>query len=65
MIEQAGEPGGAVKTREVTLAGPKRTVSMTVSPDVDLSKFKVGDNIAATYIGAMTVTVKRNGEVLK
>jgi Cu/Ag efflux protein CusF len=54
-----------VKTREVTLAGPKRTVSMTVSPDVDLGKFKVGDNIAAKYIGAMAVTVKRNGEVLK
>jgi Cu/Ag efflux protein CusF len=54
-----------LKTREVTLAGPKHTVSMTVSPDIDLSKLKVGDNIAATYVGAMAVTVKRNGEVLR
>ncbi len=54
-----------VKTREATLAGPRQTVTMAVSPDVDLSKFKVGDSIAATYAAAMAISVTRNGAVVK
>jgi len=52
-------------TREVTLAGPNRTVSMTVQPDIDLSKLKVGDSILATYVGAVAISVKRNGAIVK
>ncbi|HKT96985.1 MAG TPA: hypothetical protein VJS30_10680 [Paraburkholderia sp.] len=53
------------KTREVTLAGPNRKVSMMVQPDVDLSKLKIGDSILATYVGATAISVKRNGEIVK
>jgi Cu/Ag efflux protein CusF len=54
-----------IKTREVALAGPEYTASMTVSPDVDLGKLKVGDSIAATYASAMAISVTRNGAVVK
>jgi hypothetical protein len=52
-------------TREVVLAGPRHSVSMTVSPDVDLTRFKVGDSILATYVGAMAISVTRNGAIVK
>jgi hypothetical protein len=52
-------------TREATLAGPRHTVTMTVAPDVDLTKFKVGDSILATYTGAMAISVTRNGAIVK
>lgn len=53
------------QTREVTLAGPKRTVSMNVSQDVDMTRFKVGDSVIATYAAATAISVSRNGEIVK
>jgi Cu/Ag efflux protein CusF len=53
------------KTREVTLAGPKRVVTMQVQPDVQLDKFKVGDSVLATYVGATAIDVTRNGQIVK
>ncbi len=53
------------QTREVTLAGPKRVVTMKVSPDVSLDKLKVGDSVLATYMAATAVDVTRNGEIVK
>lgn len=53
------------KTREVTLAGPKHTVTMQVQPDVQLDKFKVGDSVMATYLAAEAINVTRNGQIVK
>jgi Cu/Ag efflux protein CusF len=53
------------KTREVTLAGPKRVITMQVQPDIQLDKFKVGDSVMATYLGATAIDVTRNGQIVK
>lgn len=53
------------ETREVTLAGPKRTVSMNVSQDIDMTRFKVGDSVIATYAAATAISVSRNGQIVK
>lgn len=53
------------KTREVTLAGPKRTVTMHVQHDIQLDKFKVGDSVMATYLSASAIDVTRNGQIVK
>jgi Cu/Ag efflux protein CusF len=53
------------KTREVTLAGPKRVITMQVQPDIQLDKFKVGDSVMATYVGATAIDVTRNGQIVK
>jgi Cu/Ag efflux protein CusF len=52
-------------TREVTLAGPKRVVTMQVQPDIQLDKLKVGDSVLATYVGATAIDVTRNGRMVK
>lgn len=52
-------------TREVTLSGAKRIVTVKASPDVQLDTFKVGDNIMATYVAATAVDVTRNGQLVK
>ena len=53
------------KTREVTLAGPKRTVTMHIQHDIQLDKFKVGDSVMATYLSASAIDVTRNGQIVK
>ncbi|WP_321792683.1 hypothetical protein [Caballeronia sp. J97] len=52
-------------TREVTLSGAKRIVTLKASPDVALDKFKVGDNVMATYVSATAIDVTRNGQIVK
>jgi Cu/Ag efflux protein CusF len=67
------KPGGAIQqtvavtatvvgidtaTRTVTLKGPKRTVSLPVSKDVDLGKIKVGDQVGAIYQESFALTVE-------
>ncbi|SAL44483.1 hypothetical protein AWB71_02365 [Caballeronia peredens] len=52
-------------TREVTLSGPKHTVTLKVQDDIPLDKFKVGDSVMATYLAATAVDVTRNGQLVK
>jgi Cu/Ag efflux protein CusF len=67
------KPGGAIqqtvaitatvvgidmKTRTVTLKGPKQTVDLPVEKDVDLSKVKVGDQVGAVYQESFALTVE-------
>jgi Cu/Ag efflux protein CusF len=67
------KPGGAIQqtvavtatvvgidmaTHSVTLKGPKRTVSLPVSKDVDLGKVKVGDQVGAIYQESFALTVE-------
>ncbi|MDR5816404.1 hypothetical protein QCE62_22680 [Caballeronia sp. LZ033] len=51
--------------REVTLAGPKHTVTVQVAPDMPLDKIKVGDRVTATYVAATAMNVTRGGHVVK
>jgi Cu/Ag efflux protein CusF len=45
-------------TRTVTLKGPKQTVSLPVSKDIDLAKLKVGDQVGAVYQESLALTVE-------
>ncbi len=45
-------------TRTVTLKGPKQTVSLPVSKDIDLTKVKVGDQVGAIYQESFALTVE-------
>jgi Cu/Ag efflux protein CusF len=45
-------------THTVTLKGPKRTVALPVSNDVDLTKLKVGDQVGAIYQESFALTVE-------
>jgi hypothetical protein len=54
-----------VANREVTLSGPERAITLKVPKDVPLEKFKVGDDVLATYLAATAVTVTRNGKLVK
>jgi Cu/Ag efflux protein CusF len=45
--------------REITLRGPKRTVTVEVGPDVPLEKLHVGDSIRADYVTATAVHITR------
>ena len=42
----------------VTLKGPKQTVALPVSHDVDLSKVKLGDQVGAVYQESVALTVE-------
>lgn len=53
------------KKRQLTLRGPSRTVTLEASPEVQLEKFKVGDNIRADYTSAKAVQITRNGQVIQ
>jgi Cu/Ag efflux protein CusF len=55
-----------LKTREVTLKGPKGNVSvLTAGPDVrNLEQVKVGDVAAVGYLEALTLTLKKDGKEL-
>jgi len=46
------------QARTVTLRGPRRTVILEVSKDVDLDKVKVGDQVHAIYQEALAVSVR-------
>ena len=67
------KPGGAIQQtvavtatvvgidtarRTVTLKGPKRTVDLPVSKEVDLAKIKVGDQVGAVYQESFALTVE-------
>ncbi len=67
------KPGGAIQqtvavtatvvgidtaTRTVTLKGPKQTVSLPVSKDIDLTKVKIGDQVGAIYQESFALTVE-------
>jgi len=67
------KPGGAIQqtvavtatvvgidmaTHTVTLKGPKQTVALPVSKDVDLTKVKVGDQVGAVYQESFALTVE-------
>jgi Cu/Ag efflux protein CusF len=43
--------------RTVTLEGPQQTVELEVSPDIDLSKIKVGDQVGAVYQESLALRV--------
>ena len=45
-------------TRTVTLKGPKQTVALPVSKDIDLSKVKVGDQVGAVYQESLALSVE-------
>ena len=46
------------KTRKATLRGPKRSITVDVPADVDLSKVKKGDEVRATVVEAAALTVE-------
>ena len=48
----------AKKDRMVTVKGPKQTVVLKVSKDLDLSKIKVGDEVEAVYIASFAIAVE-------
>jgi Cu/Ag efflux protein CusF len=45
-------------TRTVTLKGPKQTVSLPISKDIDLTKVKIGDQVGAVYQESFALTVE-------
>jgi uncharacterized protein YicC (UPF0701 family) len=47
------------KHNEVVLRGAERTVTLVVSPSVDLKTFKVGDEVRALFIEAALITVDK------
>jgi hypothetical protein len=44
-------------SRTVTLRGPRQTVELPVAADIDLSKFKVGDQVSAMYQESVAIRV--------
>lgn len=46
------------KTRKVILQGPKKAMTVTVPKDMDISKFKAGDQIEAEYMQEMAISVE-------
>jgi Cu/Ag efflux protein CusF len=53
-------------TREVTLRGPQgREVPVTLGPEVkNFSQLKVGDNVTAEYVEALTLELKKGGKAV-
>ena len=53
--------------REITLKGPKgKVVPLSVSPEVrNLEQVKVGDQLAVTYVEALSLTLKKDGKELR
>jgi Cu/Ag efflux protein CusF len=45
-------------TRTVTLRGPRQTVELVISPDVDFSKLQVGERVGVVYEESMALTVE-------
>lgn len=46
------------KTRKVILQGPKKALTVTVPKDMDISKFRAGDQIEAEYMQEMAISVE-------
>ena len=46
------------KTRKVILQGPKKAMTIAVPKDMDISKFKAGDQIEAEYLQEMAISVE-------
>jgi Cu/Ag efflux protein CusF len=53
------------KTRQITLRGPQRTVTLEVAPDVSLAGLKPGDTVHAQFESATAVQVMRDGQPLR
>jgi len=49
------------KHRQVTLRGPIQTEVFDVAPDISLGNLKVGDSVRAVFVGAVAVSVAREG----
>jgi Cu/Ag efflux protein CusF len=45
------------KTRTVTIQGAQQTVELKVADDVDLSQVKVGDQVEASYVESLAISV--------
>ncbi|MBZ4193204.1 MAG: hypothetical protein LAE24_02720 [Candidatus Contendobacter sp.] len=45
------------KTRKVIVQGAKKTITITVPKDMDISKFKAGDQIEAEYMQEMAISI--------
>jgi Cu/Ag efflux protein CusF len=45
------------KTRRVTLQGPQHAVTVKVSPDIDLSQVRVGDQVRVVYVEEFGINV--------
>lgn len=56
-----------LKTRQVTLKGPKgRVFDLAVGPDVrNLEQVKVGDKVVVGYVEALSLTLKKDGKELR
>lgn len=46
------------KARKVTLKGPKQAITLKVPEDIDISKLKVGDQVIASYVQELAITVE-------
>lgn len=46
------------KARRVLVKGPHRAVTLTVPADMDMNKFKVGDQVDAEYVQALAINVE-------
>ena len=46
------------QTRRVTLQGPQRRVTVKAPDDLDISKLKVGDQVKASYVQELAVSVE-------
>jgi Cu/Ag efflux protein CusF len=53
------------KTRQITLRGPQRTVTLEVAPDVSLAGLKPGDMVHAQFESATAVQVMRDGQPVR
>ena len=46
------------KTRKVIIQGPKKAITVTVPKDMDISKFKAGQQIEAEYMQELAISVE-------
>lgn len=53
------------KHRQVTLRGPIQTEVFDVAPDISLGNLKAGDSVRAVFVGAVAVSVAREGAAPK
>lgn len=46
------------KTRKVIIHGPNKAITVTVPKDIDITKFKAGDQIEAEYVQELAISVE-------
>ena len=46
------------KTHKILVKGPNRAVTLSVPADMDINKFKVGDQVDAEYVQALAINVE-------